>query len=263
MYYIVIPILIKGVKKINLMFSFFKSKKGKQVEMERISIDMHSHILPGIDDGAQNVEQSIQLIKSLKNLGYSDFFCTPHVLGDYYPNTDETIQKSFDKFNYHLDLAKVDCKRHAVAEYFYDGRLVDLMESKKIRTYGSTPFFLFELSFRQKPQLLKEFIYNVQMKGYKPILAHPERYTFSTVEFLEDLKNRGVHLQLDLMSLTNNYGKEVKKMADKIVKLKMFDFVGTDIHRHDQIEIVEEALCTKSCHILVNENPLKNNHLKF
>lgn len=245
------------------MFSFFKKKKGVQVEMSQLSIDMHSHILPGIDDGAQNVEQSIQLIKSLKNLGYSDFFFTPHVLGDYYPNTDETIQKSFDKLDYHLNLKSITCNRHASAEYFYDDRLVDLMESGGIRTFGSTKFFLFELSFRQKPQLLKEFIYNVQMKGYKPILAHPERYTFTTIDMMEDLKNRGVHLQLDLMSLANNYGKEVSKMADKMIQAKMFDFVGTDIHRHDQIPIVDQALCSKLCHKLINENPLKNHLLKF
>lgn len=245
------------------MFSFFRKKKGAHVDMSQISIDMHSHILPGIDDGSRNVEQSIELIKSLKNLGYTDFFFTPHVLGDYYPNTDETIQKSFDKLDYHLSLKNIDTQRNAVAEYFYDDRLVDLMESSSIRTYGSTKFFLFELSFRQKPQLLKEFIYNVQMKGYRPILAHPERYTFATIDFMEDLKNRGVHLQLDLMSLTNNYGKEVKKMADKMVANKMFDFVGTDIHRQDQIPIVEEALCSKMCHKLVNENPLKHSLLKF
>lgn len=245
------------------MFSFFKSKKGPQVEMNRISTDMHSHILPGIDDGAQDVEQSIGIIKELKDLGYSQFFFTPHVLGDYYPNTDTTIEKSFDKLNYHLESKGLKNNRHAVAEYFYDDRLVDLMEDKNIRTFGSTKFFLFELSFRQKPQLLKEFIYNVQMKGYRPILAHPERYTFATIDMLEDLKNRGVHLQLDLMSLTNNYGKDVKKMADKLVKHKMFDFVGTDIHRIDQISIVEEALCMKSCHELVNENPLKNHLLTF
>ncbi len=245
------------------MFSFFKSKKSPQVEMDRISTDMHSHILPGIDDGAGDVDQSIEIIKGLRELGYSDFFFTPHVLGDYYPNTDSTIEKSYDKLNYHMELKHIDNKVGAVAEYFYDNRLVDLMEENSIRTFGLTKFFLFELSFRQKPQLLKEFIYNVQMKGYKPILAHPERYTFTTIEMLEDLKNRGVHLQLDLMSLTNNYGKDVKKMADKIVKLKMFDFVGTDIHRIDQKPIIEEALCTKSCHILVNENPLKNTLLKF
>lgn len=245
------------------MFSFFKPKKGPQVEMDSVSIDMHSHILPGIDDGAQTVEQSIEIIKALKNLGYSDFFFTPHVLGDYYPNTDLTIGKSFEKLNYHLDLKHIENQRGAVAEYFYDNRLVDLMESQTIRTFGSTKYFLFELSFRQKPQLLKEFIYNVQMKGYKPILAHPERYTFATTEMLEDLKNRGVSMQLDLMSLTNNYGKEVRKMAEKMIKNRMFDFVGTDIHRIDQISIVEEALCTKSCHQLVNENPLKNHLLKF
>ncbi len=245
------------------MFSFFKTKKMPQVEMARISTDMHSHILPGIDDGANDVQQSIEIIKSMKGLGYENFFFTPHVLGDYYPNTNESIEKSFDKLNYYLDLKRMDNKRHAVAEYFYDDRLVDLMEAQSIRTYGQTKFFLFELSFRQKPQLLKEFIYNVQMKGYKPILAHPERYTFATIDMLEDLKNRGVHLQLDLMSLTNNYGKDVKKMADKIVKHKMFDFVGSDIHRINQISVIDEALRTKACHQLVEENPLKNSLLKF
>lgn len=245
------------------MFSFFRKKKGIQVEMDQISIDMHSHILPGIDDGSRDVEQSIQLIKSLKNIGYQDFHFTPHVLGDYYPNTDESIQMSFDKLNYHLSLIHMDNKRHASAEYFYDDRLVDLMENNAIRTFGSTKYFLFELSFRQKPQLLKEFIYNVQMKGYKPILAHPERYTFATIDMLQDLKNRGVNLQLDIMSLTNNYGKEVCKMAEKIINQKMFDFVGTDIHRIDQVSIVESALCNKACHKLLGENSIKNNLLTF
>jgi len=245
------------------MFSFFKSKKGKQVEMSRISTDMHSHILPGIDDGAKDVDQSLQLIKALKSFGYKDFIFSPHVLGDYYPNTSESIEKSFSKLDYHLSLETNQIQRAAAAEYFYDDRLVSLMEEKAIRTLGSTQYFLFELSFRGKPQLLKEFIYNVQMKGYKPVLAHPERYSYMDIEALNDLKNRGVALQLDLMSLTTNYGKDVTKLANRMVDAKMFDFVGTDIHHMGHVQVIEDALCTKACHKLVNENPLKNDTLKF
>lgn len=245
------------------MFSLFKSKKSKQVDMSRISTDMHSHILPGIDDGAKDIDQSFQLIKALKSFGYKDFIFSPHVLGDYYPNTDETINKSFTKLDYHLSLENNDSLRSAAAEYFYDDKLVDLMESKTIRTLGSTKYFLFELSFRQKPQLLKEFIYNAQMKGYKPILAHPERYSYMDLSILEDYKSRGVSLQLDLMSLTNNYGKDVNKLANKLVNAKLFDFVGTDIHHMGHVQVIEDALRSKACHLLVNENPLKNDTLTF
>lgn len=245
------------------MFTFFKSKKGKQVDMSQISTDMHSHILPGIDDGAQNVEDSLRLIRGLKSFGFKDFMFSPHVLGDYYPNTKATIEKSFGTLDYHLNINKMDCSRSATAEYFYDGHLVELLEKEEIRTLGSTTYFLFELSFRQKPQLLNEFIYNAQMKGYKPILAHPERYSYMTIDMLNELKNRGVSMQLDLMALTNNYGKSVRKLGEKITNNKLYDFVGTDIHHMGHLQVIEEALHLKSAHVLVNENRLKNSSLIF
>lgn len=245
------------------MFTFFKSKKEKQVDMSFLSTDMHSHILPGIDDGAQNVDDSLRLLRGLRSIGYKDFIFSPHVLGDYYPNTSESIEKSLGTLDYHLNLQNMEFNRSAAAEYFYDSVLVDLLERNAIRTLGNTKYFLFELSFRQKPQLLKEFIYNAQMKGYMPVLAHPERYSYMTIETLNDWKSRGVLLQLDLMSLTSNYGKTVKKLGEKMCQQKMYDFVGTDIHHMGHLSIIEDALSSKSAHILVNDNPIKNNLLKF
>ncbi|MGB0427483.1 MAG: tyrosine-protein phosphatase [Flavobacteriales bacterium] len=230
--------------------------------MRQLSVDMHSHILPGIDDGAQNVQDSIQLVNALISLGYEQFICTPHVMGDYFPNTDQSIDRATKALQFNHKVVLQNHPLSATAEYFYDERLIELNQSKHLRTFAETSYFLFEFSFKFKPPGTKEFIYDAQMNGYKPILAHPERFDYMDLSKLEELKSRGVNLQLDLMSLVGHYGKNVQKLAKELIKAKMYDFVGTDIHRFQHVEVIEKALRSRLCHELVDTNPLKNQHFK-
>ncbi|MCT4664589.1 MAG: histidinol phosphatase [Flavobacteriales bacterium] len=239
--------------------NFFFRKKRNKVDVSAIKTDVHSHLLPGIDDGAQKVEESMDMIRALVSLGFENFVYTPHIMGDYYPNNAETIGNALKEVDYKLKIESMHGhKHHAAAEYFFDERLLEYLENKELRTFPNTQNFLFELSFRFRPKGVKDFVYQAQMKGYKPVLAHPERYEYMTLDQYEDLKNRGVQFQLDLMSLTNHYSKPAKKNAELLISKGMIDWVGTDIHRMKHIDVLEEALCTKACHELVNSGRLLN-----
>ena len=247
------------------MFHYFKKSKQKQVDMNAIQTDMHSHILPGIDDGAQNVEESIDLFQGLHNLGYQNLIATPHVMGDYYPNTHETIERAL----YILEHQKngysnlKDVHLDSAAEYFYDASLIAKARAKTLRTIGKGSRFLFEVSFQLRPLGIEEFIYQSRMNGYTPVLAHPERYLYLSIDQILDWQSRGVEMQLDLLSILKKRNSEVALRSKQLVKKKGVKFIGTDIHRYQHLAQLEEALCHPLVHELVDSGMLLNKTLEF
>lgn len=224
------------------MFSIFQKKKLLTDLLGGIT-DIHSHILPGIDDGALNVEESIKLLLKFKSLGITSFIATPHIMNDYYPNTHDSIQASLQKLNGAIsenpELKMV--KINAAAEYMMDQNFHELMEKEKLLVLKDK-YVLVEMSYFQAPINLKEILFKVQTMGYKPVLAHPERYAYYHSKDLskyDELKYRGCYFQVNALSLSSHYGKNMQQMAFLLLERGMIDFIGSDVHREQHLEKIE------------------------
>lgn len=230
------------------MFGFFKKKKKEYfIDFDKIGVDIHSHLIPGVDDGAKDLEESIVLIKGLKELGFKKIITTPHVYQDYYPNTSDRLLAGLDTVRQGLKDAGINIEIKCAAEYYMDEVFEQLLKDKKLLTFGDN-YVLVEMSFFQEANKLDEYLFQMQVNGYRPILAHPERYTYYLRNFerFEDLKNRGCKLQLNLLSLTGHYGKEVRDLAIKMLDANLYDFVGTDTHNLGHIEKLKTLTLDKN-----------------
>lgn len=204
-------------------------------------VDIHSHLLPGIDDGSKDIEDSISLITKMHSYGIKNFITTPHVLGDVYPNSSDTIREKLKQVKIALkENGLNDVNIRAAAEYMLDEQFSDRLEADDILTLKDN-FILVEMSYFNAPYNLYEILFEIQLKGYKPVLAHPERYNFYHNDFenFYKLKKAGCLFQLNLLSLTEQYGKGVQKTAQKLIKESLYDFVGTDTHHHNHLNLLQ------------------------
>ncbi len=226
------------------MFNFFKKKSTTiHSDFSTLGTDLHSHLLPGIDDGAPDLETSMLLIKGLANLGYKQLITTPHIMADLYPNTRDIILKKRDEVlqaieNESIELDKFD----AAAEYFIDEHFVKLLKNEPLLTLPGN-HVLVEMSFHRPYPELHAVIFDLQMKGYHPVLAHPERYPYlHSTEDYQKLKEMGCKLQLNLLSLVGYYGRTIQSAARKIVENDLVDFLGTDLHHERHLLNLKQAL---------------------
>ena len=223
-----------------MIFSLFKSKPLLKELIPAGFVDIHSHILPEIDDGAKNIEESINLISAMKKLGFGKIIGTPHTYPGIYNNSNETIKKSFNKLKNKFN----DYKNISFAsEYMIDTYLIEKAESKSLLTIKSN-FVLIEMSYINSPIDLYEIIFKISINGFIPILAHPERYNylFNDIGKYKRLKNAGCKFQMNLLSTTGYYGKEVLKISDKLLNLNMIDFVGSDIHNLNHVNYFNKII---------------------
>ncbi|RKN76960.1 tyrosine-protein phosphatase [Ulvibacterium marinum] len=228
------------------MFTFF-AKKNFLVDHLEGFVDIHNHILPGIDDGAKTTEESIELIKEFSNLGMKHFIATPHIMQDYYPNNSETISKSLTKLEEELlEQGIDDILIEAAAEHMIDSNFEALLEKKEVIPL-KREYLLIEMSYLQPSINFETAIDRVKSSGFFPILAHPERYVFlfSQNKRYADYKKEGVLFQLNLLSLGDFYGLEVKKTALKILGNGQVDFLGSDVHHMNHIKALKEIKITK------------------
>ncbi len=214
------------------MFSFLKNKKTIETPFAGIGVDMHSHLIPGIDDGAENLEDSVKMILKLKELGYDKIITTPHTYKEYYPNTSQGILDGMDLLNSRLKELEVEVEVKAASEYFLDEHFAELLEKRDLLTLGATNYVLIEISFFGAPPNFEDYIFQMGLAGYQPILAHPERYSFYANNFkkYERLVDLGCALQINALSLTGRYGSLAAKTAEKLLKNEMVTFFGTDCH---------------------------------
>lgn len=221
---------------------------------------MHSHLLAGLDDGVQSNEEALTIIEKLAALGYRKLITTPHIMSDYYRNTPEMILGKLNELNEFLRQQGMNMTVEAAAEYYLDEDVIaKVNRQEKLLTLGDN-YLLFETNFFTEPYQLNDFIFNLITQGYKPILAHPERYHYMSLAKAEDLRNRGVYLQLNMTSLADAYGPAVYRMAVKLIDKGWVDFLGSDCHNPDQAEQLKHAAqnryFTKALHL-----PLLNNTL--
>lgn len=242
---------------------FFKKKEIPLVEFfPKDFIDIHSHLLPGIDDGSKNLDNSIDLISKMSSYGIKNFITTPHVLGDVYPNSSEIIKSKLEEVRVELIKRNItDITINAAAEYMMDEQFSVRLEENDILTLKDN-FILVEMSYFNAPLNLFDILFEIQLKGYKPVLAHPERYSFYHNDFKSyyKLKNAGCLFQLNLLSLTEQYGKGVQKIGSQLLKENMYDFVGSDTHHHNHLEILKKIGTKKN---LKNIEHLLANNKKF
>lgn len=223
------------------MFGFLK-KKSSLNSFSNIGTDMHSHILPGIDDGAKDLEESIALVERLKALGYCKLIATPHIMGDYYRNTPEKIHHALDILRKEIKKRKIDIEVDAAAEYYLDEFFEQNLHQNNVLTFSG--YLLFELSYVNEPNNLEEIIGEIRERGYFPVLAHPERYAYfhKSPERYQEIKDLGCYLQLNTISLTGYYGKGVKKAAENLVNKGIIDFLGSDAHHQKHLDALEKSL---------------------
>ncbi|MEE1883967.1 tyrosine-protein phosphatase [Pedobacter flavus] len=241
------------------MFGLFKKYKKSTASFGSLITDVHSHILPGIDDGAQDIDDSINLAKRYVSLGFKKVIATPHVMADYFKNTPEKILKSLDVLRNALLKENITLEVEAAAEYYLDETFTKLIENKQILTFGDN-YVLFELSYINMPKNLDETINSLLDAGYKPVLAHPERYNYfhAGIENYQRIKEMGCELQLNTISLTGYYGKHVRKAAEELVEERLISFLGSDMHHLKHADALNDAVSLPIMLNLVNSTFIKN-----
>jgi len=242
------------------VFSFLK-RSAKQ-DLPNVNIDVHSHLLPGIDDGVKTLEESWEIIKVFEDLGYSKLITTPHVMNDFYRNTTLGIQHTRDGLIAFLKEKNTSIQIETAAEYYLDESLIQAVDNQeKLLTFGQQ-YLLFETNFLTEPYQLKDFIFKATTQRYKPVFAHPERYDYLNKNFekLEDLRNRGVLFQLNILSLVGFYSPSIQKMAEQMIDKGWVDFLGSDCHNQHYSSLIEKAQRTKYYRKALSL-PLLNNSL--
>lgn len=252
--------------------NIFNSSRSKvPADLSVLKCDVHSHFIPGIDDGAQTMEDSVSLIREFYQLGYKKVITTPHILADGYPNTTEIILKGLENVRVALKHENIPVQIEAAAEYYIDFDFGRKIEQEKLLTFGkSAPnsisgnYLLFEVSYVNPPDNLEQIIFQLQLKGYKPVLAHPERYLFwaGNFEKYEQLKEKGVLFQLNINSLTGYYSPAARKVAEQLIEKNMIDFLGSDCHHAGHVNLIKtKAVYHKALHRLIESGKLLNGTL--
>ena len=246
------------------MFGLFKKSEAKKhitFDYSKLAVDMHSHVLPGIDDGAQTPEESIVLVKKMVSLGIKKIIATPHIMADYYRNTAETINAALAILKEAIKKENIAVEIEAAAEHYFDETFEKRIDDKRLMTMGDN-YVLFEFSFINQPPNMLPVIQKLNDLGYKPILAHPERYPYFDVDQYRTLKGWGLDFQLNTISLTGYYGKESKKLAEALVDNELVDFISSDMHHPRHAEAFKNALRMPYIEKLLSDYPLKNTMLR-
>lgn len=227
------------------MFSLFKPRSPKPIAASFYpETDMHSHILPGIDDGAPTLEDSLQLVTAMYNMGCRKMVATPHISEDMYPNTREAILEKRDQLRSALEANNIPVQVEAAAEYMIDERFLKLIDEGPLLALDGDKQVLVEMSYMTESPYLHAALFKLQTHGYQPVLAHPERYQFyfNQPEVFDELVDKGCILQLNALSLSGYYGKTVQKTAAMLIKKKLYQYIGSDVHHQRHINQLQKIL---------------------
>ncbi len=229
------------------------------VDFSALKCDMHSHLLPGIDDGSQNIEESISLIQGLIKLGYKKLITTPHTQFEVYKNNPTIINEKLQFLKDELVKREINIPIEAASEYLIDEGFMEKLEAGEILTFGKN-YILIETSFNVPHPFFKEIVANIINAKLRPILAHPERYAYlwGKEQKYYDLKNSGLLFQVNINSLSGYYSEHAKKAAKFLIKNDMVDFLGTDTHHEKHIASLNSVYKSKEIQQLLNSGSLLN-----
>lgn len=243
----------------NLKKFFQKAKKTVPFD-QLINVDIHAHLIPNIDDGPENMVDAIQLIRGLVTLGYKKLTATPHVYSQFYPNSMEAISEAFTALQEEVKKEKIPVQLECAAEYYLEESFEKLLEKDEILKLGDNRVLVETSLLAQDPKLL-HYIFNIQMKGLQPVLAHPERYTYMSEKDYRQLLDAGCEFQLNLLSLAGHYGKEVLKKAKYLLKQQYIHFVGSDVHHIEHLNKQTKFIRSGKAASLLQQQHLLNNSL--
>jgi tyrosine-protein phosphatase YwqE len=252
------------------MFEKLKSLFGEKQEtfavlhdLSALGVDMHSHLIPGIDDGSKTMDDSIYMLRQLEALGFRKIITSPHVVSDGYNNSTETILAGRDKVRQAMAENNINMQFEAVAEYYADELLGAKVDKGDLLTFGKN-YVLVELSYLNKSNNVGEIFYKLQVAGYKIVLAHPERYPYyheKDFESYNSLKDRNILFQINIMSLLGKYGNDARITAERLIDNGMVDMIGLDLHNVRQLEVIKECLKLKYLSKAIASGKLLNNTL--
>lgn len=249
------------------MFGLFKKKSAVSVAAEinygGIKTDMHSHLLPGIDDGSPDAATSVAYIKAMMKLGYEKFITTPHIYPDLYPNTRETILAAHGVLLQKLKEEQVDVEIIPAAEYFIDDLFADRLKNKEPLLTIHKNWVLVEISFMTPPPDLNNILFDLIVHGYQPVLAHPERYSFyhNQKEIFHRFKDQGCLLQINLLSLSGYYGRGAQEAAQYMLQEKIVDLMGTDLHHQRHLDAMHHPALFADVQKALQTNTILNSSL--
>jgi|SRR5450631_3383428 len=225
------------------MLGFFKKKENEQADLSGLVADMHNHLIPGIDDGATDLESSIMMIRAMYALGYRKFIATPHVQWEMFKNTHEIIESGARMVQQRLAETEMKVEFRGAAEYYLDEHVDELLEKNVPLLTIHKNMVLVEFSFISRPMDLKEKLFQLQIKGYQPIIAHPERYLYfgAHKNIYDELHDMDCVFQLNLLSLVGYYGKKQEELAQYLIKKKYVSLLGSDLHNIRHINILRAS----------------------
>jgi len=242
---------------------FWKKHKPADADLSWLVADMHSHRVPGVDDGAPDPAVSIELIRGLQQLGFRKFITTPHVLSDMYPNTPETILAGMERLADACSAEEFEADIQAAAEYFVDEQFFELLATgQPLLTFGDN-HVLVEASMVTDNFDFREVIFELQLRDYTPVIAHPERYLYLKKDptYLDNLRFTGCLFQLNLMALAGHYGALSQELAEYLIRKEYYDFAGTDIHHPKHLPLLEKAARSPQLRKLRDSGKLLNSTL--
>jgi protein-tyrosine phosphatase len=247
------------------MFGLFSKRPSKQdkFDFSVVKTDMHSHILPGIDDGAPDIETSLLLIRGLRELGYRRLIATPHIMWDMYRNTPGIINEKLQLVREAVTKEGIDIQIDAAAEYFLDEHVEDLLKQKEPLLTVNDKNVLVEFSMAFPAMNIKDILFEMQMQGYQPIIAHPERYVYlqRNKEFYTELRDIGCLFQLNILSISGHYGKSVTELAHYLLKNGFYTLAGTDLHHAGHLEEMSASRLSAAITKEIDWGKFTNNQL--
>ncbi len=223
----------------NKFSSLFRKEAGIP-DFSPLICDLHSHLIPGIDDGAPDLETSLVMIQALSAAGFRKAVTTPHIMADAYRNTPEIIRAGCEILSEAIRSAGMDFRIEAAAEYYLDENFESLSRGSDLLSFGGeSKYILFETSYISKPLSFDKVVFDLQSAGYKPVFAHPERYSWlweSTMDQFLEMKERGLLFQVNIGSFSGAFDIRARKIARQLARAELVDFLGSDIHRPVQAE---------------------------
>lgn len=221
---------------------FFRKKPDQS-----LSIDIHSHLLPGIDDGVKSVKESIEAIEGLMELGFKGCVTTPHFYQEFYPNKESEVLSLGEEMAHEIKKRSLDFNLLVAGEYFIDTYLLDKIKSGQPLNAFGNQYLLVETAFLEKPQIFEEVIFELRTAGYRPVLAHPERYQylFENPELAKEWNDQGLLMQITTGSLAGIYGKGPQKLARNFIDMNIVNFLGSDLHTPRQLQGLTAGMTTK------------------
>ncbi len=238
------------------MLNFFKkSTSGAPYDFTCMARDIHSHLLPGIDDGSPSVETSIELLETLMAAGLTKFICTPHIIGDLYRNTPQTVNNALAILKKACSDRNMNVELSAAAEYMMDDYFMDLLRKKEPLLTLTKNYVLTELSYATAPGNLEKIAFELNISGYQPLMAHPERYFYYHKNYsaYHRMKELGFLLQVNLLSIVGYYGKPAAKAAKYIIDNNLNDFVGTDLHHFNHLNALTDPANRETLHKVLGD----------